>query len=118
MDTRRIQGLLAEFAAERDWEQFHSPKNLAMALSVEAGELVEIFQWMTQEQSRSVRDDPTVKARAAAELADVQIYLLRLADQLEVDLETSVLNKIRENAEKYPVRLSKGNATKYDRRNS
>lgn len=102
---------LADFAEARDWEQFHSPKNLSMALSVEAGELMEHFQWLTEAQSRDLRDEQ--RARVEAELADVFIYLVRLADQLCVDLIDLADHKLRGNEEKYPVDKARGNAIKY-----
>jgi NTP pyrophosphatase (non-canonical NTP hydrolase) len=114
MDIDALQQRLAEFAAERDWEQFHSPKNLAMALAAEAGELVEVFQWLTETESANL--DATQKQLAAHELADVLIYLVRLADRLEIDLDAVVTDKIRINAEKYPVELAKGSAAKSNRR--
>jgi NTP pyrophosphatase (non-canonical NTP hydrolase) len=114
MDVPALQQQLARFSAERDWDQFHSPKNLAMALAAEAGELLEVFQWLSEAQSE--RLEPATKQAAAQELADVLIYLLRLADRLDVDLETAVADKIRINAAKYPVALAKGNATKASRR--
>jgi dCTP diphosphatase len=114
MDIDALQQRLAEFAAERDWEQFHSPKNLAMALAAEAGELVEVFQWLTETESANL--DAAQKQAAAHELADVLIYLVRLADRLDVDLDAAVVDKIRINAEKYPVELVKGSAAKSSRR--
>jgi len=102
---------LSEFAAARDWDQFHSPKNLAMALSVETGELMEHFQWLTEEQSRDLSDEQRTKAES--ELADVFIYLVRLADQLGVDLHELADRKLGVNETKYPVDKAKGNATKY-----
>jgi NTP pyrophosphatase (non-canonical NTP hydrolase) len=114
MDIEALQRQLREFAAERDWEQFHSPKNLAMALAAEAGELLELFQW--QSESESADPAPAQKTAVAHEIADVLIYLLRLADRLDIDFDAAVSDKLRINAEKYPVALSKGNATKADRR--
>lgn len=102
---------LRAFAAERDWDQFHSPKNLASALAVEAAELLEPFQWLTEEQSRNL--DGKRRAAVADELADVQIYLIRLADKLDIDLLQVVRTKIVRNAEKYPVESFKGSARKY-----
>ncbi|HET7729078.1 MAG TPA: nucleotide pyrophosphohydrolase [Usitatibacter sp.] len=102
---------LREFSAERDWEQFHSPKNLAMALSAEAGELLEVFQWLTEAQSRALDD----KARAAVgeEIADVLLYLVRLGDQLGIDPAAAARRKLLENARKYPADKARGNAKKY-----
>ncbi|BBL69643.1 nucleotide pyrophosphohydrolase [Methylogaea oryzae] len=116
MDIPALQHQLRQFADERDWQQFHSPKNLAIALSVEAAELLERFQWLTDEQSRRLAETPPDYEAVRQEMADVLIYLLRLADQLGVDLEPAVRDKMRQNAEKYPVQLAKGNATKYNRR--
>jgi len=111
-----IQEKLRAFAKERDWEKFHSPKNLAMALSAESGELLEIFQWLTDEQSKAIIADPKEKKRVEEELADVFLYLLRLADQLGIDLMQAAESKMALNAEKYPIATSKGSATKYNRK--
>jgi len=99
------------FVAERDWDQFNSPKNLAMALIAEAGELIEHFQWLTEEQSR--RMDPEQTKEVSHELADILIYLIRLADQLNDDLLKATNEKMRINEEKYPVDKVKGSAKKY-----
>jgi NTP pyrophosphatase (non-canonical NTP hydrolase) len=109
---RALQQRLAAFAAARDWEQFHSPKNLAMALSVEAAEVVEEFQWLTDEHSRSL--DVERRERVRLELADVFIYLLRLADQLDVDLMRAADDKLVLNERKYPADRVRGDARKYD----
>ena len=114
MTDPRIQGLidtLRSFARDRDWEPFHSPKNLAIALSVEAGELLEHFQWLTAEQSAHLSELELAKVRL--ELADVFLYLLRLSDRLGVDLIAAAFEKIDINAKKYPVALAKGTAKKY-----
>lgn len=108
---RALQQRLAAFAAERDWEQFHSPKNLAMALSVEVAELVEEFQWLTQAQSENL--DTERRERVRLELADVFIYLLRLADRLDVDLLRAAGDKIAHNERKYPADRVRGDARKY-----
>jgi dCTP diphosphatase len=92
---------LAEFARERDWDQFHSPKNLAMALAGEVGEVLEHFQWLTESQSRDL--PAQVREAVALELADVLLYLVRLADQVGVDLAGAALRKIELNALKYPA---------------
>ena len=102
---------LREFAVARDWEQFHSPKNLAMALIVEAAELVENFQWLTEEQSAALAPDKL--AEVEQELADIQIYLIRLADRLNIDLEQAVDAKIALNERRYPVEKVRGSAKKY-----
>ena len=111
MDVPAIQHQLESFAQERDWNQYHSPKNLAMALSVEASELVEHFQWLTEEQSAA--PDEAKRQAIASEIADVQIYLLRLADKLGIDIEAAVAAKIRENHEKDPADRVRGSAAKY-----
>jgi dCTP diphosphatase len=104
-----LQRTLREFAAERDWEQFHTPKNLAMALAGEVGELIEIFQWMTPEEAASVMaSDRAVDVED--ELADICIYLLRLADVLRVDLPSVAERKIARNDQRYPVSEVSGRA--------
>lgn len=107
----RLRNDLRAFSAERDWDQFHSPKNLASALAVEAAELLEPFQWLTEEQSRNLSEKQL--AAVKDELADVQIYLIRLADKLDVDLLQAVRDKIVRNADKYPATAFKGSARKY-----
>jgi NTP pyrophosphatase (non-canonical NTP hydrolase) len=106
-----LRDALRRFAAARDWQQFHTPKNLAMALSVEAAELLEHFQWLTPAQS--ARLDERGKRAVADEIADVLLYLTRLADVLDIDPLAAARRKIRINARKYPVRSAKGNARKY-----
>jgi NTP pyrophosphatase (non-canonical NTP hydrolase) len=102
---------LRAFAAERDWDRFHSPKNLAMALAGEAGELLEVFQWRTEEESYAL--DPQALAQAREELADLLIYLVRLADKLDIDLLAAATDKIATNARKYPADRVRGSAKKY-----
>ena len=104
---------LAAFAAERDWEQFHNPKNLAMAVSAEAGELLEHFQWLTPEQAANL--PPEARAEVALEAADVLLFLVRLCDRLDIDLAAAAGKKLALNAKKYPVDKSRGKATKYDK---
>ena len=111
MNVDDLSARLRAFARERDWEQFHAPKNLAMALAVEAAELMEHFQWLTEKQSSEL--SPAAKEQVATELADVFIYTVRLADRLGVDLEPAVEAKILANAAKYPVEKSRGSAKKY-----
>ena len=102
---------LRRFAKDRDWEQFHSPKNLAAALSVEVGEVLEHFQWLTEQQSR---DLPAAKREEIAlELADVFLYLLRLSDQLGIDLPDAARRKLKINAGKYPAERARGTHKKY-----
>jgi NTP pyrophosphatase (non-canonical NTP hydrolase) len=107
-----LQARVRRFAAERDWEQFHSPKNLAMALSVEVAELVEHFQWLTEEQSRTL--DARRLEQVRLELADVFIYLLRICDRLGVDLLRAAADKIVLNEQKYPADRVRGSSRKYD----
>ena len=102
---------VAAFAAARDWDQFHSPKNLAMALSVETSELLEEFQWLTEPQSSSL--DAERRERVRLEMADVLIYLLRLADKLDVDVMRAAHDKIALNELKYPVDRVRGSSRKY-----
>jgi NTP pyrophosphatase (non-canonical NTP hydrolase) len=102
---------LRQFAAERDWEQFHSPKNLAMALSVEVAEIAEHFQWLTEPQSRDL--DAAKREEVAQELADALIYLVRLADQLNIDLLEAAQRKLAINERKYPAEQVRGSARKY-----
>lgn len=118
MDVRKMQERLRDFAEARDWQRFHTPKNLAMALAVEAAELLEHFQWLTAEESLALRGDAEGLQAIAEEMADVAIYLIRLADRLGVDLETAIAAKILLNEKKYPIDLARGNAVKYDRRKS
>ena len=107
----QIKERLRIFAAERDWDQFHSPKNLAMALIVEAAELVEHFQWLKEEESAA--PPPEKLAEVEHELADIQIYLIRLADKLDIDLLSAVNNKIKLNEKKYPAEKVQGSSMKY-----
>ena len=102
---------IREFARERDWEGFHSPKNLAMALSVEVAEIAEHFQWLTQTESKNL--DRGKLAEVEEEIADVLIYVTRLADRLGIDPIEAARKKMRINAKKYPVETSKGKAAKY-----
>ena len=106
-----LAGALRQFARERDWEQFHTPKNMAMALTVEAAELQEIFQWLTPEESRELTADQ--KGRGEEETADVFIYLVRLCDLLGIDLMDAAWRKLDKNGEKYPADQVRGSASKY-----
>lgn len=106
-----IKHKLRDFAADRDWDQFHSPKNLAMALNVEAAELLEHFQWLTESQSASLNAETLNEV--AEEIADIQLYLMRLADKLGVDIVAASLAKIEKNAKKYPADKVRGSSKKY-----
>jgi len=114
IDIERLSVALEQFAAERDWQQFHSPKNLVMALSGEVGELTEIFQWMTEEQSRSASMDCKVDVQIKDELADVMLYLVRLSSVLGVDLNDAVGQKLKKNEIKYPAEKVRGSSVKYN----
>lgn len=109
---RDLRDQLRAFAAARDWNQFHSPRNLATALAVEAAELLEPFQWLSDAQSRDL--PPETRAAVQDELADVLLYLVRLADMLDVDLAAAAHSKIVRNGEKYPVDKARGSSRKYD----
>jgi dCTP diphosphatase len=104
---------IREFVKERDWDQFHSIKNLAMALSVESSELVELFQWMPESESNDVKNNPIVLPKLQDEIADVFVYLLRIADKAEIDIERAVRGKMKKNAEKYPADKVRGSSKKY-----
>jgi len=111
-DLAELAERIRAFATERDWHRFHTPKNLAMALVAEAGELVEPFQWLTPEQSESL--SPAQHQAVKEEIADVLIYLTRLADLLGIDLLEAAAEKMAINAAKYPAERAHGNADKYD----
>lgn len=113
IDVAPLSQVLEDFAKARDWAQFHSPKNLAMALTGEVGELVEIFQWMTEEQSRSAGTHFETAQAIKDELADVQLYLVRLAFALGVDLDEAVQQKLKKNESKYPTEKARGTSKKY-----
>jgi len=106
-----LRDALREFSAERDWGKFHSPKNLAIALSVEAAELLEHFQWISDADSADMT--PATRTKVGEELADVLIYLVQLADKLDVDLTKAANEKLQQNAEKYPVDKARGSSKKY-----
>lgn len=111
MEIKKIKEIIKKFSEDRDWEQFHSPKNLSMALSVEASELLEIFQWLTEEESYKLSDSK--KQHTKEEVADIAIYLLRICMKLDINLEEAILEKMKKNEEKYPVEKVKGFAKKY-----
>jgi NTP pyrophosphatase (non-canonical NTP hydrolase) len=110
-EIQELQASLRDFATERDWGQFHSPKNLAAALSVEAAELLEHFQWLTEEQSRNISEEK--RGPVAEEIADVLLYLLQLADKLGIDPADAARKKMVLNAVKYPVSRARGTMKKY-----
>ncbi|MFZ2540144.1 MAG: nucleotide pyrophosphohydrolase [Gallionella sp.] len=110
-DLLILRDKLRAFSEARDWDKFHSPKNLSMALLVEVAELMEHFQWLTEAQSDHIAMEE--KSAIADELADILLYLVRLADKLEVDLPQAALHKLEKNAAKYPVEQVRGSAKKY-----
>ena len=115
VDVVKLAASLQRFADDRDWQQFHSPKNLILALTGEVGELCEIFQWMSDADSLSVAKDPEIGPAVKDELADVLMYLVRLSSVLGVDLNEAVTRKLASNGQKYPVDKAKSSSKKYDR---
>ena len=114
MDVKRLTADLRTFANEREWDQFHTPKNVAISIALEASELLEIFQWSRGEASWDEVAEPSVKERVEDELADVLLYLLRFADLAGINLEAAALRKLQANGLKYPVDLARGSDKKYD----
>ena len=113
LDVSELQTVLRSFAAEREWEQFHTPKNLSMALAGEAGELVAVLQWMTDDQAAAaLRDDEKLRRQMSDELADVLIYLVRLADVSGIDLDSAVAAKVERNAVRYAADEVRGSIEK------
>lgn len=104
--------MLRHFVSERDWDQFHTPKNLAMALSGEVGELIAEFQWLTPDEASNAMSDPGLAARIQAEIGDVMTYLVRLADTLDIDLVDAATTKIADSARRYPVETARGSVAK------
>jgi dCTP diphosphatase len=113
LDIEKIKTTLRKFSKERDWQQFHSPKNLVMALSVEVAELVEIFQW-SNDGGTEVLKNPKLRSDIEEEIADVFNYLVKLVDLLGMDLEKASLDKIVKNAKKYPIEKARGESKKYN----
>lgn len=114
LDIQRIQEAQREMVKEREWEKFHTPKNLAVAATVEASELAEVFQWMTDEESLNVVNNPKKMQAIRDEIADVLFYLLRISDILKIDVDKAFWEKFEKSKAKYPVEKSKGNSTKYN----
>ncbi len=113
LDLQKILEAQRKFVKAREWDDFHTPKNLTMALSGEAAELMEIFQWLSQEESLTVHKDKDRREMISDELADIFFYLLRVCDKLDIDIEKAFWSKMKKNSRKYPVRLARGNAKKY-----
>ncbi|HNC23294.1 MAG TPA: nucleotide pyrophosphohydrolase [Opitutaceae bacterium] len=111
--TGELKARVLAFVRERDWEQFHAPKNLSMALAAEAGELMEHFLWASSEDSRAIAQDPVKRTKIAEELADVVIYALEFANATQLDLAAAIEAKMVANAKKYPVEKAKGRSEKY-----
>lgn len=111
LNLGQIQKKMANFAQEREWQQFHSPKNISMALTVESSELMEIFQWMSEEDSKN--PDTKTREKIKEEVADVLLYTFRLADLLNINIEEVISKKMEKNARNYPIEKSKGNSKKY-----
>lgn len=114
INLENLNQIITKFAEDREWDQFHSVKNLSMALSVEGSELAEIFQWMTEEQSNKIKDNPEIMTKIEDEVADVFVYLMRIMKKTDIDLEKVVLAKMKKNEAKYPVELSRGISKKYN----
>jgi len=113
IDINQIKEILEDFANKRDWDQFHNPKNLVMALAGETGELLEIFQWLSESEAAAVREPGKTKDHAAMEIADIVIYAIRLAAKLDINLSAAITDKIKMNNEKYPADKVRGSAKKH-----
>jgi NTP pyrophosphatase (non-canonical NTP hydrolase) len=111
-----LRKLVADFVDQRDWNQFHSPKNLSMSLAIEAAELMEHFQWLTLDESRAIVQQPQKLAEVADELADVLCYSLALANELQIDLAAAIRAKMRKNEQKYPAQEYRGRFGREDTR--
>lgn len=113
IDLNELNKKIEKIVHDRDWDQFHSVKNLSMALSVESSELLEIFQWLSEEKSNDVQNDPILLSKVEDEVADIFVYLMRIISKTNIDLEQVVLNKLKKNESKYPIESAKGNSKKY-----
>ena len=111
MNMKNIENIIKNFSKERDWDRFHNPKNLAMALSVETAELVEIFQWLDEQESLTLSKDK--KEHLKEEVADISVYLLRICMAYDIDLEDAIVSKMKKNEKKYPLLDSNGNKIEY-----
>ena len=110
---QEIKARIKQFIKERDWEQFHSPKNISMSISIEAAELMEHFQWLTIEQSRKLLRDKKKRVEIEDELADIAIYIIDFCNLFNIDIEKSIVRKLDKTARKYPMRIVKGKIHKY-----
>ncbi len=113
MDIEQIKQRIQKFSDDRNWDEFHKPKNLVMAVNGEVGEWNEIFQWLNFEESMNLPDD--VKEHTKEEIADIAIYLIRICMKLDIDLEKAILNKMTKNEAKYPAATSQGGSKKYSK---
>ena len=113
VDIEKMLIAQRKFAKDRNWDQFHTPKNIAIALNIESSELMEIFQWLKDDESKVIMSDEAKAKKVNDEIADVLYYLLRMSDVLDIDLEKAFWNKLSKNEEKYPIDKSFGNAKKY-----
>ena len=114
MNNTEIASLLRKFANERDWDQFHTPKNLASSISIESAELLEIFQWSRGQSNWDELNDPIIRDKVENELADILLYLIRFSDLAKIDLDDIAIKKLKINAQKYPVEKFKGTDRKYN----
>lgn len=114
IDMDEIKNILQDFAAKREWEKFHNPKNLSMALACEAGELLEIFQWMSEVDTNRACNESSIQEKVSHELADILLYLIRIASLMNINISEALHHKLRINQEKYPVELVKGSSKKYN----
>ena len=114
MNNTEIASLLRKFANERDWDQFHTPKNLASSISIESAELLEIFQWSRGQSNWDELNDPIIRDKVENELADILLYLIRFSDLAKIDLDGIAIKKLKINAQKYPVEKFKGTDRKYN----
>ena len=112
MDETKIKLILRKFSKKRNWDQFHTLRNLATALSVEASELLEIFQWFNEDKTKKI--DKNLKNKISEEVADIMLYLIRFSDIAKINIEEECLKKIKKNKKKYPIKLSKGISKKYN----
>ncbi len=113
VNITEIKSILEDFSAQRDWQKFHNPKNISMALAAEAGELLEIFQWLTPEEANTAKESVELTRNTAYELADILLYTIRLADLMDINLTKAIEEKILINEKNYPAELVKGSAKKY-----
>lgn len=114
MDIQKIETIIKEFSTKRDWEKFHNPKNLAMALNVEASELLEIFQWLTLEEAKNLNDEK--KEHTKQEIADIAVYLIRICMYYNINLEEAIIEKMKLNEKKYPLIDENGNKIEYGKK--